>query len=197
MHQDPPLPATVAETAAAVVELLDALHGRGMESLPDGPVPPSQLRALRAIERCEGIKLRALAEALGSRPPATSRLCDRMEADGLIRRAPSASSRREVELWLSPRARRVLAEVRSARVRELQEIMRTLAPDSLAGLSTHLGRLHTAIEERLGTSQTAGLETADAQIADVQIADARIGEERIADARIDGSAIGEQESSAA
>ena len=136
--------------------------GRGMESLPGGPVPPSQLRALRAIERCEGINLRALAETLGTRPPATSRLCDRMEADGLIQRTPSTNSRREVELWLSPRARRVLAEVRSARVRELQEIMQTLPADSLAGLSTHLGRLQTAIEQRLGSAEAGEQETSAA-----------------------------------
>lgn len=156
MHEDPPPPETVAETAAAVVELLDALHGRGLESLPGGPVPPSQLRALRAIERCEGINLRALAEALGTGAPAASRLCDRMEADGLLQRTPSASSRREVELWLTPRARRVLAEVRSARVRELREIMVELPPESLAGLSTHLGVLQEAIRERLEASEPAG-----------------------------------------
>ncbi|GAA2036551.1 hypothetical protein GCM10009839_41910 [Catenulispora yoronensis] len=156
MHEDLPLPEAVAETAAAVVELLDALHGRGLESLPGGPVPPSQLRALRAIERCEGINLRALAEVLGTRPPAASRLCDRMEADGLVLRTPSANSRREVELRLSPRGRRVLDEVRAARVRELQEVLATLPPESLAGLSAHLGRLHSAVERRLGSAEPAG-----------------------------------------
>jgi DNA-binding MarR family transcriptional regulator len=149
VHEDPRPDKVVAEMAAAVVESLDALHGRGLESLPGGPVPPSQLRALRAIERCEGINLRALAQVLGSRPPATSRLCDRMEADDLIRRTPSSNSRREVELWLSPRARRVLAEVRSARVQELQEILRTLPADTLDGLSAHLSLLQTAIEQHL------------------------------------------------
>ena len=177
VHQDPPPPEKVAETAAAVAELLDALHGRGIESLPGGPVPPSQLRALRAIERSEGVNLRALAEALGTRPPATSRLCDRMEADGLVRRTPSASSRREVELWLSPRARRVLAEIRSARVRELQEIMQTLPPDSLAGLSTHLGRLHTAIEQRLGSSPTSGAETEESEAAGPGTGESGAGEQ--------------------
>ena len=156
VHDYPRPDEVVAETAAAVVELLDALHGRGLESLPGGPVPPSQLRALRAIERCEGINLRALAEVLGTRPPATSRLCDRMEADDLIRRTPSSSSRREVELWLSPRARRVLAEVRSARVRELQEILQTLPADTLDGLSTQLSRLRTAIEQHLGPGESNG-----------------------------------------
>ena len=160
MYEDPPLPETVAETATGLVELLDSLHGRGLESLPGGPVPPSQLRALRAVERCEGINLRALAEVLGTRAPAASRLCDRMEADGLIQRTPSANSRREVELRLTARARRVLADVRSARVRELQEVLQTLPPDSLAGLSLHLDRLHAAIERRLGPGEwSAGQES--------------------------------------
>jgi DNA-binding MarR family transcriptional regulator len=154
--QDPPLFETVDGTAAAVVDLLDALQGRGLESLPGGPVPPSQLRALRAIERSEGINLQALAKVLGTRPPAASRLCDRMEADGLIQRTPSTSSRREVELWLSPRTRRVLADVRTARLQELQEVIQTLPPDSLAGLSTHLGRLQKAIEQRLRSSRPLG-----------------------------------------
>jgi DNA-binding MarR family transcriptional regulator len=162
VHQDPPLSETVAETASAVVELLDTLHGRGLESLPGGPVPPSQLRALRAIERCEGINLRALAEVLGTRPPAASRLCDRMEADGLIQRTPNASSRREVELRLSPRARRVLTAVHSARVRELQEILQTLPPDSLPGLSANLTLLHAAIGRRLGPAEQATAQESNA-----------------------------------
>jgi DNA-binding MarR family transcriptional regulator len=155
MHQDGQLPETVAETAAAVVELLDALQGRGLESLPGGPVPPSQLRALRAIERREGMNLRDLAETLGSRPPAASRLCDRMEADGLIQRTLSANSRREIELRLSPRARRVLGEIRSARVRELRDVLLALPPETLTGLSTHFGQLRTAIDERLRQDEPA------------------------------------------
>lgn len=149
VSEDPPLFETVAGTAAALEELLNTFPGGGLESLPGGPVPPSQLRALHAIERSEGINLRALAAVLGTQPPAASRLCDRMEADGLIQRTPSASNRREVELRLSPRTRRVLSDARSVRLRELQEIMRTLPPDSLTGLSIHLGRLREAIEQRL------------------------------------------------
>lgn len=156
MPADPPLSETVAGTAAAVVELLDALQGRGLESRPAGPLPPSQLRVLRAIERSEGINLRALARVLRIRPPAASRLCDRMQAEGLIERKPSTTSRREVELWLSPETRRLLADVRAARLRELREIIQTLPPDSLDGLSIHLGRLQEAIEHRLRSARRDG-----------------------------------------
>lgn len=149
MPQDPPQFEIVAGKAAAVVELLDALQERDPEALPGDPLPPSQLRALRAIERSEGINVCALAKVLGTRPPAASRLCDRMEAEGLIQRMPSTSSRREVELRLSPRTRRVLADVRAARLRELREVVQRLPPDSLTGLSIHLGRLRSAIEQRL------------------------------------------------
>ena len=146
------------------VELLDALQGRGQETMTGGPVPPSQLRALMAIERCEGVNLRSLSDLLGSRPSAVSRLCDRMEADGLVRRSLSANSRREVELRLSRRAHTLLAEYRTARVREIQVVLRTMSSGGVTALATGMAELRDAVRAR------EGMTSADAPHGDARTA---------------------------
>lgn len=78
--------AEVSADASAASELLEVLWGRGQEAAASGTVSPSQLRALLVIEKHEGTNLRSLGEALGSRAPSVSRLCDRMEAMGLVQR---------------------------------------------------------------------------------------------------------------
>lgn len=80
-------------------ELLEVLWGRASTA----PVSASQLRVLFILEHHEGINLRTLADSLGSTPPSTSRLCDRLQAVGFVERRTSAGSRRELELFLSRR----------------------------------------------------------------------------------------------
>ncbi|GHF50819.1 MarR family winged helix-turn-helix transcriptional regulator [Streptomyces fimicarius] len=135
--------------AVAASELLEVLWGRGQESAASGTVSPSQLRALLVIERQEGTNLRALGEALGSSAPSVSRLCDRMEAMGLLQRAPSPTSRREVELRLSPRGRALLEEYRALRAAELNAVLERMDPAALASLAEGLAAFHAAATERL------------------------------------------------
>ncbi|MFI5480817.1 MarR family winged helix-turn-helix transcriptional regulator [Streptomyces rubiginosohelvolus] len=135
--------------AVAASELLEVLWGRGQESAASGTVSPSQLRALLVIEKHEGTNLRALGEALGSRAPSVSRLCDRMEAMGLVLRAPSPTSRREVELRLSLRGRALLEEYRALRAAELNAVLERMAPADLAALTDGLAAFHAAASERL------------------------------------------------
>jgi DNA-binding MarR family transcriptional regulator len=109
----------MARTVSRAAELLEVLWGRASTA----PVSASQLRALLVLEHNEGINLRTLADALGSSPPSISRLCDRLEAMGLVDRSPSTASRRELELHLSSRGRTYLAELRARRERELQAVL--------------------------------------------------------------------------
>ncbi|MFD5097455.1 MarR family winged helix-turn-helix transcriptional regulator [Streptomyces albidochromogenes] len=139
----------VAHAACAVSELLQMLWGRGQEAAPSGPVSPSQLRALTTLEGQEGVNLRALGEALGTRPSSVSRLCDRLEAAGLVERYPSMTSRREIEVRLSRRGRAVLAEFRAFRAREVETVLREMSPSHLAALADGLEAFRTAAA-RLG-----------------------------------------------
>lgn len=140
----PPLQAAqVATEASALLELLDVLWGRGQEAVP-APVPPSQLRALTVIDEREHVNLRDLGEALGSTPPSVSRLCDRLEAAGLVQRSRATANRREVEVRLSRSGRSVLASVRAARSRELETVLTCLSREQRRALFDGLAAFRDA-----------------------------------------------------
>lgn len=139
----------VSEDVCAASELLEVLWGRGQEAAPPGTVSPSQLRALLVIEKQEGSNLRSLGEALGSRAPSVSRLCDRMEAMGLVQRDPSPTSRREVELRLTGQGRALLQEYRAIRTRELSAVLERMQPADVSALAAGLAAFRSAAAQRL------------------------------------------------
>ncbi|MFJ6835771.1 MarR family winged helix-turn-helix transcriptional regulator [Streptomyces sp. NPDC091209] len=119
---------------AEAAELLEILWGRASTA----PVSTSQLRVLFVLEHDEGINLRTLAEALGSTPPSTSRLCDRLQAVGFIERTPSAVSRRELRLFLSARGRTFLTELRARRERAVEGVLAQMRPSERTALAEGL-----------------------------------------------------------
>lgn len=159
-------PRQVAEAATAASELLEVLWGRGQEAAPSGPVSPSQLRALLVMEKHEGANLRTLSEALGSRPSSLSRLCDRMEAMGLVVRTPSPTSRREVELRLSRRGHQVLDEYRAFRTREVALVLERMDASDILMLAEGLAAFRAAATERLGAAGGGTAGPARSRVAD-------------------------------
>ncbi|MGW7067172.1 MarR family winged helix-turn-helix transcriptional regulator [Streptomyces sp. NPDC054855] len=143
-------PERVAHAACSVSDLLEVLWGRGHEASPSGPLPPSQFRALTVIKEKGKVNQRTLGEALGSRPSAVSRLCDRLEAAGLIERLPSSTSGREVDLRLSRRGSATLGKFRTLRVREVEAVLETMSPDQLATLAEGLDLFQAAAGEHIG-----------------------------------------------
>jgi DNA-binding MarR family transcriptional regulator len=97
-----------------------------------------QLRALRALEAAPGVNLTALAQQLDIGLPTASRLCDRLEAAGLLERALHPRKRREVQLWLTPHGRRVLADVAARRNQALTTALAAMRPAERSALSRGL-----------------------------------------------------------
>ncbi|WP_338692977.1 MarR family transcriptional regulator [Streptomyces sp. Q6] len=146
-------PEHVAQVAGHVSELLDVLWCRGQEATLSGPLPPSQFRALAVIEEQRRVNQRTLGEALGSRPSSVSRLCDRLEAAGLVERLASPTSRREVDLRLSRRGEAVLDDFRASRAREIVTVLRTMSPDQLRTLAEGLEQFEHAAAAHIGLSE--------------------------------------------
>jgi DNA-binding MarR family transcriptional regulator len=120
----------VSDVAAAVestVEsLLSVLDGARLAQPP--AVPPGQLRVLTIVARATHTNMSRLAEALDVVPSSASRLCDRLEAAGLLRRVPDPRDRREVRLLLTPAARRLLDDLRDRRRQALEDVLRRMTP---------------------------------------------------------------------
>ncbi|MFF9060241.1 MarR family winged helix-turn-helix transcriptional regulator [Streptomyces sp. NPDC101213] len=91
---------------------------------------PHQLRALRALQVAPGLNLTALAECLDIGLPTASRLCDRLEAAGLLDRSFHPRRRREVQLMLTAAGQDVLGEVAGHRARALAAALRVMEPAS-------------------------------------------------------------------
>lgn len=112
---DPEIPSDLASDVVArqlveAVENLVTLWFAAVEEVRPR-LPPRQLRALRAVSRRPALNLTALAEQLHIGLPTASRLCDRLEAAGLLRRRVRPGNRREVHLEVTAEGRRCLADV--------------------------------------------------------------------------------------
>ncbi|WP_328535360.1 MarR family winged helix-turn-helix transcriptional regulator [Streptomyces sp. NBC_00344] len=158
--------AKASDAARAASELLELLWGRGQEAAPAGTISPSQLRALLIIEKREGANLRSLGRALGSRASSVSRLCDRMQAMGLVERCPSPTSRREVELRLTSHGHVLLNEYRGIRAREVAVVLDAMEPAAVEALTKGLTAFHAAATVALDVEAGGSGDHRGDQVAD-------------------------------
>ncbi|MEU9588977.1 MarR family transcriptional regulator [Streptomyces sp. NPDC048193] len=127
--------ALALEIADAVESLTDlwtvAAQGASLR------LSPHQLRALRVLESEPGLNLTALAERMEMGLPTASRLCDRLEAAGLLERVVHPRKRREVQLRLTGHGRQMLDEVALRRAHALAAVLAGM--DSPAREALHRG----------------------------------------------------------
>jgi DNA-binding MarR family transcriptional regulator len=98
-----------------------------------------------------------LAEALDVVPSSASRLCDRLEATGLLRRVPDPRDRREVRLLLTAAARRVLDDLHTRRRDALEVVLERMTPSAREELVRALRafRVATGEDQAVGGLRTA------------------------------------------
>ncbi|WP_405560859.1 MarR family winged helix-turn-helix transcriptional regulator [Streptomyces sp. NBC_01180] len=142
-----------AEAARDVIELLDILWEHGRDAVSTAPVSSSQLRVMYVLDRGEGINLRTLSEALGATPSSVSRLCDRLQAVGFVRRGSNPVSRREVELRLTTRGRSHLYTLRARREEVLLATVAKMEPGARGALLDGLAGFRKAVDDETGPVQ--------------------------------------------
>ncbi|MET0896210.1 MAG: MarR family transcriptional regulator [Acidimicrobiia bacterium] len=116
---------------------------------PDVTLP--QLRALVVLASRGPQRPTGLADALDVHPSTITRLCDRLESKGLVRRTQSAVSRREVVIELEPRGRTLVDAVTERRRNALADVVADIPP-----------RERTALVHALHTLSEAAGEPSDA-----------------------------------
>jgi DNA-binding MarR family transcriptional regulator len=148
------------EVAAAVestVEALTAVLERAR--LAQGPtIPPAQLRVLTIVAGNRHTNMSRLAEALDVVPSSASRLCDRLEATGLLRRVADPRDRREVRLLLTPAARRLLGDLQERRRAALAGVLDRMPAGARQDLLKSLQAFEVAAGALADSSSQTGSE---------------------------------------
>lgn len=151
------------EPASDVPEVAAAERGHEIEAVEHGAeflqevcdqaldelgstVPPTQLRALMIVERFRSLNLNTLAQEMRASTSATSRLCDRLQASGLIVRQAAARDRREVVISLSQAGDRLVGWARERRRTELAKIIDAMTPAGREALVRGLADFRAAVE---------------------------------------------------
>ncbi|MFF5447619.1 MarR family winged helix-turn-helix transcriptional regulator [Streptomyces sp. NPDC012888] len=93
-----------------------------------------QWQALRVVRRSPGLNLTRLADEVGAAAPAASRLCDRLEAAGLLRREQQPVNRREIGLFLTKHGHEAVEALADQRARVIHDILAHMDPDERAQL---------------------------------------------------------------
>ena len=151
MDRHPDVAAAVESTVDSLVSVLDAAR------LAQSPaVPPAQLRVLTIVAANRHTNMSRLAEALEVVPSSASRLCDRLEATGLLRRVPDPRDRREVRLLLTASARKLLDELRERRRQALAEVLERMP----AGDRQELVHALRSFSDARGEAEDKALRTA-------------------------------------
>ena len=97
----------------------------------------------------EPLSQRALADLVGVEGPSMVSMLDRLERDGFLARAPSASDRRVKLVHLTEAGRTVYAEVQAEAVSFRTALLAGLDPQALAAAAELLETVRTRIEESL------------------------------------------------
>ncbi|MEW2162831.1 MarR family transcriptional regulator [Streptomyces sp. NPDC007084] len=118
--------AVAGRTADAVDVLVELWISAARSVVPR--LSAHQLKALRAVGQRPDLTLTGLAERVGIALPAASRLCDRLEAAGLLRRVPHPGNRRALHLLLTPLGKGVLTEIAERRSQLLAAVLAGMTP---------------------------------------------------------------------
>jgi DNA-binding MarR family transcriptional regulator len=150
-----------AESAAAldaVAERLVSVWSRA-HNAADVPVPATQLRVLFILERGP-MNVSHLAAEMGALVSSASRLCDRLEAAGLLLRDPGRD-RREVTLRLSPDGQSLLDRLKVRRREDLTRVLEAMSAPAQAALLWGL--------DQFGDAATAAAAKEKGQNADASL----------------------------
>jgi DNA-binding MarR family transcriptional regulator len=118
VERPPNLAAAIEAAAEALLGVLDAAASRHNVG-----VSPTQLRVLSLIISHPDANVNRLADLLDVVPSSASRLCDRLEAVGLVRRVADPRDRREVRLIPTAAAENLLRELKERRHQAVQAVL--------------------------------------------------------------------------
>ncbi len=147
-----PVNCTVGYSAAVnicllVRQLRDGLARRLEQDLADSgyPINLSQFLVLRKLDVLGPMSAIDLARAVDHNPGAMTRLLDRLEQMGYLRRTPHAGDRRALRIELTDAGVALSHELRACGERMAEYALRALAPDERESFVALLERVHASL----------------------------------------------------
>jgi DNA-binding MarR family transcriptional regulator len=149
---------TATEALLLASRVLVGVAARSLADVNDITLP--QYRALVVLMRPGSVTVGDLAVTLDIHPSTATRLCDRLERKGLVRRRPGVSSdRRVTPVILTPKGRRLVQRVTDHRRRDLAAIASSMTPDDLDHVITSLTSFAVAAGESPGVDRFGWADT--------------------------------------
>ena len=136
----------VTDAVLLASRVLVAVAARSLAAVSDDVTLP-QYRAMVILASRGPQLIGALAEQLDVNPSTASRLCERLVRKGLVSRQSPPTSRREVEISLTPAGQEVIENVMTRRRREIARIITAVPADQRGHLVEALQAFGTAAGE--------------------------------------------------
>jgi DNA-binding MarR family transcriptional regulator len=112
------------------------------------PLTLSQFHLLKLMFLNGRHQVGEVADFLGVSPPAATKNVDKLEAHGLVVRAPSKGDRRATLLSVSPKGRRLVRRYEELKAARLSPVLAKFQPEELRQLSRLLERFSLSLLEK-------------------------------------------------
>ena len=128
-------------------QIRDGLASRIEQDLADNgyPINLSQFLVLRKLDVLGPMSAIDLARAIDHNPGAMTRLLDRLEQMGYLRRTPHAGDRRTLRIELTEAGHALSQELSACGDRIADHALRTLSPDERVRFVGLLERVHASL----------------------------------------------------
>lgn len=132
----------------AILRSADRMRRAGTELLAPYDLTLQQFNVLRILRgaRPEGLCTLTIADRMIEQAPGITRLIDRLEKKGLVRRVRSEEDRRQVWCRITPAGERLLARLDAATDAYDQTAVRDLSPADQDRLTTLLDLVHAELK---------------------------------------------------
>src|SRR5206468_470615 len=119
------------------VELIDALD----RELSQFDISAAQLIVLASVANKEAGSASGLCKSISYDPGAMTRMIDRLEQKGLVRRVPNAEDRRAMNLEMTAAGKALYPQLLAAKEVVGVQFLRGFSPDEVRLLETFLNRM--------------------------------------------------------
>ncbi len=105
-------------------------------------------QVLSVLSQFDGSRIGTIADLSGGEQPAVSRVIDQMERDELVDRRPALDDSRAVQVWITPKGRKLYAALMPEAEAFVTRMVRTLTDTEKRAMNSALERIFSDLQEQ-------------------------------------------------